>query len=90
MAFIGVDDSLLAGHRSAVQIFVDRNGCSTQTMPAQPSWCDGLELAVPARVPACSTRAASAGYPVIECEYKAGHQFAPSAGATIWNFFSQF
>ena len=29
MAFIGTDDSLLSGHRSAVQIFVARNGCTT-------------------------------------------------------------
>ena len=31
-----------------------------------------------------------AGQPVIECEYKAAHIFAPSSGATLWTFFSQF
>jgi hypothetical protein len=89
LAFIGVDDSLLSGHRSAVQIFVDRNDCSTQTTPVQPSWCEGLN----ANFLPCSCvqyQGCKAGYPVIECEYKAGHQFAPSAGSTLWNFFSQF
>jgi polyhydroxybutyrate depolymerase len=89
MAFIGTDDTLLSGHRQAVQIFVQRNGCSTQTTPVQPSWCDGLASTY---LP-CSCveyQGCKAGYPVIACEYKAGHQFAPSAGATLWSFFSQF
>jgi poly(3-hydroxybutyrate) depolymerase len=89
MAFIGVDDSLLSGHRSAVQIFVDRNGCMAQTMPAQPSWCDGLA----SQYQPCSCvqyQGCSTGYPVVECEYNAGHIFAPSAGAALWSFFSQF
>ena len=89
MAFIGVDDTLLSGHRQAVQIFVGRNGCSTQTTTVQPSWCDGLnsnyQPCTCVEYQGCRT-----GYPVISCEYKAGHQFAPSAGATLWNFFSQF
>ena len=89
MAFIGTDDGLLNGHRQAVQIFVERNGCSAQTMPAQPSWCDGLN----SNYQPCTCveyQGCNAGYPVIECEYTAGHIFAPSAGATLWNFFSQF
>jgi polyhydroxybutyrate depolymerase len=89
LAFIGVDDSLLSGHRQAVQIFVERNGCMEQTTPAQPSWCDGLN----SNYQPCSCvqyQGCKAGYPVIECEYNAGHIFAPSAGATLWNFFSQF
>jgi polyhydroxybutyrate depolymerase len=89
MAFIGVDDTLLPGHRQAVQIFVERNGCSAQTMAVQPSWCDGLgssyQPCTCVEYQGCKT-----GYPVISCEYKAGHRFAPSAGATLWNFFSQF
>ena len=89
MAFIGVDDTLLNGHRQAVQIFVQRNGCSAQTMTVQPSWCDGLgssfQPCTCVEYQGCKT-----GYPVISCEYKAGHRFAPSAGATLWNFFSQF
>jgi poly(3-hydroxybutyrate) depolymerase len=89
MAMIGVDDSLLSGHRQAVQIFVQRNGCSTQTAPVQPSWCDGLSSTYQpctcVEYQGCKT-----GYPVIWCEYKAGHIPAPSAGATLWSFFSQF
>jgi poly(3-hydroxybutyrate) depolymerase len=89
MAFIGLDDTLLDGHRSAVQIFVDRNGCTDQTTPVTPSWCDGLA----ANFEPCSCveyQGCNAGYPVIECEYQAGHQFAPSAGPALWSFFSQF
>jgi hypothetical protein len=89
MAFIGTDDSLLAGHRQAVQIYVQRNGCSTQTTPVTPSWCDGVNASF--QPCACvQYQGCKTGYPVIECEYKAGHQFAPSSGATLWNFFSQF
>jgi polyhydroxybutyrate depolymerase len=89
MAFIGTDDTLLSGHRQAVQIFVERNGCSTQTTTVEPSWCDGLGT----NYQPCTCveyQGCKEGYPVIECEYKAGHQFAPSAGATLWEFFSQF
>ena len=89
MAFIGTDDSLLAGHRRAVDILVERNGCSTPAMALQASWCDGLdannEPCSCVEYPGCKP-----GYPVISCEYKAGHQFAPNAGATLWSFFSQF
>jgi polyhydroxybutyrate depolymerase len=89
MAFIGTDDTLLSGHRQAVQIFVERNGCSTETTTMQPSWCDGLG----ANYQPCTCveyQGCKEGYPVIECEYTAGHQFAPDAGATLWDFFSQF
>ena len=89
MAFIGTDDSLLSGHRSAVQIFAERNGCSTTTTTLTPSWCDGL--AASNKPCTCvEYQGCKAGYPVISCEYKAGHQFAPMSGATLWNFFSQF
>jgi poly(3-hydroxybutyrate) depolymerase len=89
MSFIGTDDSLLTGHRNAVQVFVQRNGCQTARTVMSPSWCDGVAAQYQPctcwEYPGCSS-----GYPVIECEYKAGHQFAPSSGATLWNFFSQF
>jgi len=89
MAFIGVDDTLLSGHRSAVQIFVTRNGCTTTKTPVTPSWCDGLASSF---LPCTCVQytGCTAGQPVIECEYKAGHQFAPTSGPTLWNFFSQF
>lgn len=89
MAFIGVDDSLIDGHRQAVQTFVGRNGCDTEPVMLQTSWCDGLasqfEPCTCVEYPNCA-----AGQPVIECEYKAGHQFAPTSGQTIWDFFAQF
>ncbi len=89
MAFIGTDDTLLDGHRQAVQVFVERNGCSSQTSPVQPSWCDGLASDY---LPCTCVeyQDCDAGYPVIECEYAGGHMFAPSSGETLWNFFSQF
>ena len=89
MTFVGTDDSLLTVHRQAVQVFVQRDGCSTQTTTVTPSWCDGLA----AQYLPCSCveyQGCKSGYPVIACEYKAGHQFAPSSGATLWSFFSQF
>jgi polyhydroxybutyrate depolymerase len=89
MAFIGTDDSLLEGHRRAVDILVERNGCSATATSMQASWCDGLqannEPCSCVEYPGCKQ-----GFPVISCEYKAGHQFAPNAGATLWDFFSQF
>ena len=53
------------------------------------SWCDGLNSQ---NLPCVCTESQNcdAGYPVISCEYKAGHTFAPSSGETIWDFFSQF
>lgn len=89
LAFIGTDDTLLSGHRQAVQIMVERNGCSAEPVTLESSWCGGLssmyEPCTCVEYPDCK-----AGYPVISCEYKAGHQFAPNAGATLWDFFSQF
>jgi hypothetical protein len=62
---------------------------SGEAVQMQASWCDGLstqyEPCSCVEYPGCSE-----GYPVIACEYQAGHVFAPSSGATIWNFFSQF
>ena len=88
MSFIGVDDSLLSGHRQAVQTYAKRNGCTTTTEPAQPTWCDGL--AQNYQPCTCvSYQGCQAGYPVVECEYKAGHQAAPNPGP-IWNFLAQF
>jgi poly(3-hydroxybutyrate) depolymerase len=89
MSFVGTDDSLLTVHRQAVQVFVQRDGCSTQKTTMSPSWCDG----VAAQYQPCTCSqytGCKSGYPVIECEYKAGHQFAPSSGPTLWSFFSQF
>lgn len=89
LAFIGTEDSLLEGHRRAVNILVERNGCSPSPAPLQASWCDTLdpnaEPCTCVEYPGCKQ-----GYPVIACEYNAGHQFAPNAGLTLWEFFSRF
>jgi poly(3-hydroxybutyrate) depolymerase len=88
MAFIGTDDSLLSGHRQAVSTYATRDGCSTQTDTMSPSWCDGLSST---NLPCTcvSYQGCAEGYPVISCEYKAGHQQAPNPGP-IWNFIAQF
>ena len=89
MAFIGVNDSLLSGHRQAVDNFVGRNGCSEEPTEMAMSWCDGLNSnnlpCICVEYQNCND-----GYPVISCEYEAGHTFAPNSGQTIWDFFSQF
>jgi poly(3-hydroxybutyrate) depolymerase len=89
MGFVGTTDSLLSVHRQAIQIFVDRNECTSMTMAANPNWCD--DAAAQFDPCTCVTyQGCKAGYPVVECEYNAGHQFAPSAGPALWRFFSQF
>jgi polyhydroxybutyrate depolymerase len=89
LAFIGTADTLLEGHRRAVDILVERNGCATPPVAMPSSWCDALgpneQPCTCVEYPGCKQ-----GYPVIACEYAAGHQFAPNAGATLWDFFSQF
>jgi hypothetical protein len=55
----------------------------------ETSWCDGINAD---NLP-CTCweyQGCDAGYPVIECEYNEGHNFAPNSGDTIWEFFSQF
>jgi polyhydroxybutyrate depolymerase len=88
MSFIGVDDSLLSGHRQAVKTYATRDGCTTQTEEMSPSWCDGLAQS---NLPCTcvSYLGCKDGYPVVECEYKAGHQQAPNPGP-IWDFLAQF
>jgi polyhydroxybutyrate depolymerase len=88
LAFIGTEDSLLDGHRQAVNNFVSRDGCTTDTAPMAPDWCDGLKAS---NLPCTcvSYQGCAAGYPVTACEYTAGHQIAPNTNV-IWNFFAQF
>jgi polyhydroxybutyrate depolymerase len=91
MGFHGVNDNVVAisGGRTGRDAFVDRNQCMESTMPAMPTWCDGIaESYQPCSC--VSYQGCSAGYPVTWCEYNAGHIPAPSSGATIWTFFSQF
>jgi poly(3-hydroxybutyrate) depolymerase len=88
MAFIGTDDSLLSGHRQAVTTYAKRNGCTTETEPASTDWCTTID----AKYLPCtcvSYKGCKDGYPVVSCEYKAGHQQAPNPGP-IWDFIAQF
>jgi poly(3-hydroxybutyrate) depolymerase len=89
MGFHGADDTFVstAGGRTARDVFVMRNQCMQQTMPLQPSWCDGVSQQPCTCV---SYQGCAAGYPVIWCEFKAGHTPAPNSGPTIWDFFRQF
>jgi polyhydroxybutyrate depolymerase len=91
MGFHGDHDGTvdISGGEAGRDVFVKRNGCTTQTMPAQPNWCDGLA----ANFQPCtclSYQGCMAGYPVTWCKYNADHMPAPSSGKTLWNFFSQF
>jgi poly(3-hydroxybutyrate) depolymerase len=91
MGFHGTHDSVvdIAGGRTARDVFVKRNGCSSQTTPSSPSWCDGLA----SNYQPCTCvdyQGCMAGYPVTWCEYNADHQAAPNSGPTLWTFFSQF
>ncbi len=88
MALIGLEDTLLDGHRQAVTTYTKRDGCTATTATMNPSWCDGLSST---NLPCTCVnyQGCSDGYPVISCEYTAGHQQAPNPGP-IWDFLSQF
>lgn len=91
MGFHGTHDSVvdISGGQKGRDTFVQRNGCTMETMPSQPSWCDGLAQ----NYQPCSCvsyQGCMPGYPVIWCEYNADHMAAPTSGATLWSFFSQF
>jgi poly(3-hydroxybutyrate) depolymerase len=91
LGFHGTDDGVveIAGGQAGRDVMAERNGCTTQTMPAEPSWCDGLAQ----NFQPCTCVAYQGcmpGYPVTWCEYTAGHMPAPSSGKTLWSFFSQF
>jgi len=91
MGFHGTHDSVvdISGGRTARDVFVKRNGCSSTTTPSSPSWCDGIA----SNYQPCTCvdyQGCMPGYPVTWCEYNADHQAAPNSGPTLWTFFSQF
>ncbi|WP_437724755.1 alpha/beta hydrolase family esterase [Sorangium sp. So ce861] len=63
--------------RTALDVFLERNGCDQQTTPVDPSPCVSYE-------------GCDAGYPVVWCEFSGGHTMPSNSGESIWNFFSQF
>lgn len=91
MGFHGDDDTVVSidGGRRGRDIFVERNGCTEETTPVEPSWCDGLNDSN--KPCSCvSYQGCDDGYPVIWCEFNGPHTPAPNSAATIWNFFAQF
>jgi len=91
MGFHGTHDSVvdISGGRTARDVFVKRNGCSSTTVPSSPSWCDGIA----SNYQPCTCvdyQGCMPGYPVTWCEYNADHQAAPNSGPTLWTFFTQF
>ncbi len=91
MGFHGTHDSVvdISGGRTARDIFVKRNGCSSQTVPSSPSWCDGIASSYQPCT-CVDYQGCMPGYPVTWCEYNADHQPAPNSGPTLWSFFTQF
>ena len=91
MGFHGTHDSVvdISGGRTARDVFVKRNGCTSQTTPSSPSWCDGIASSYQPCT-CVDYQGCMPGYPVTWCEYNADHQAAPNSGPTLWSFFSQF
>lgn len=77
MAFHGASDDFVAtsGGRAALDEYVARNNCQTQTMPVDPSPCVQFQ--------GCDV-------PTIWCEYEGAHSPWGQMPAAVWDFFSQF
>jgi polyhydroxybutyrate depolymerase len=87
--FIGQQDNLLQGSRTARDEILSRSGCSDESEVVESSWCD--EAGAGAQPCTCvSYQGCAAGFPATWCEFTGGHQIAPNSGPTLWNFFSQF
>ena len=67
----------LADGMTALNKFLTKNGCGTQTTPVSPSPCVQYQ--------GCMT-----GYPVTWCEFSGGHMPWSPAPDAVWTFFSQF
>ena len=91
MGFHGDDDTVVSidGGRRSRDVFVTRNQCMQQTMPAASTYCDGLSQ-TNQPCSCVSYQGCAAGYPVTWCEFNGPHTPAPNSAATIWSFFSQF
>jgi polyhydroxybutyrate depolymerase len=91
MGFHGTEDTVVSidGGRAGRDVFVERNHCTEETLPAEPNWCD--ELSEGEQPCSCvAYQGCDAGYPVTWCEFNGPHTPAPNSAETIWNFFSQF
>jgi poly(3-hydroxybutyrate) depolymerase len=67
----------LGDGRAALEIFVARNQCQTQTASTTPSPCVAYQ--------GCTD-----GYPIHWCQFAGSHSPPSFASEAIWNFFSQF
>ncbi|MBN2525721.1 MAG: prolyl oligopeptidase family serine peptidase [Deltaproteobacteria bacterium] len=67
----------LADGQQALNEFIKRNGCGSETVPVDPSPCVEYQ--------GCAD-----GYPVVYCEFSGGHGPASFGPDGIWDFFSRF
>ena len=67
----------LADGMTALNKFLTKNGCGTETTPVNPSPCVQYQ--------GCMT-----GYPVTWCKFSGGHMPWSPAPDAVWTFFSQF
>jgi poly(3-hydroxybutyrate) depolymerase len=67
----------LADGMTALNKFLTKNGCGTETTPVSPSPCVQYQ--------GCMT-----GYPVTWCKFSGGHMPWSPAPDAVWTFFSQF
>lgn len=67
----------LSDGKTALKHFIDKNGCSNETVPVEPSPCVAYQ--------GCKD-----GFPVIYCEFNGGHSPQNWAQAATWAFFNQF
>ncbi len=67
----------LSDGMDALNIFLERSGCQTETMPVEPSPCVAYQGCDP-------------DYPIQLCQFSGGHQVPNFAANAIWNFFDQF
>ncbi|HMF44153.1 MAG TPA: prolyl oligopeptidase family serine peptidase [Polyangia bacterium] len=67
----------IADGMTALNKFLTKNGCGTQTTPVNPSPC-------------VQYQGCMAGYPVTWCEFSGGHMPWSPAPDAVWAFFSQF
>ncbi|WP_437324469.1 RICIN domain-containing protein [Sorangium sp. So ce381] len=75
----GLSDSVvpISAGRAALDVFVRKNGCSTETSPVGSNSCVAYQ--------GCRE-----GYPVHRCEFPGDHQTPSFASSAIWSFFTQF
>lgn len=74
----GQDDIVgISAGREARDEFIERNGCSTTTMPYGSNGC-------------VEYQGCTEGYPLVWCEYSGGHGWPNFSTDLVWEFFSQF